>query len=551
VADGLSGPVRQQAGNVASLDNSSCRASLLYPTLQGATIVVIASARVPSGTAAAFTGTPSAAGLSFTGTQKAVLVEDDVAVAVWVKEAAAPITSVTVQNAHLSLQVRVLELTGTAQSSVVDKVVIGSGDSPTFSSGATGTTTQADGVLIGAVVNQYASTRQSAFTGGLSKLSETVTPTSDLDGERHWLTVHAGTTTQTGSFTLGGKLSTGRDWIAVLIALKGASLGPLRATSLAQGPSMTFGGRADLTVFGRLASLQQDTTMTFGGSAWVGPFHDQFLLGGRAGLLIGENTPYRVASVEGLGGADVRQSDTDFPGGDGAQRGTDLQSARLVVFDVNFDGTTAEIEAAMQTLLAAVRPQRDEDWPLLYRLPGMPLRQLWCRPMSTTRRIDGDQRLLSTLQIPLRAADPRIYSAAEREVVVPVTPTATGPVTAVSATNAGTGRAYPVIRMTPEVEVSRVALVNATGDVAFEVEAALAPGAELVGDMPALVTSAPRSVITVDGQPKYGAWQPPREPFYLAPDPGAPDGVNALYLQTTPPGAAVTCVLQYRDTWSG
>lgn len=534
---------KQQASNTASLDNSACPVSLRDPTVRGNTVVIIATARIPPGVTNAFPADP----VGFSGLRVLDRRSDDVAMVWWVKQNAAPITGVVVTAQHQSLQAHVLELAGSAQADVVDRVAVLSGDSRYPTSGPC-TTTQADELIVGAIVNQYYSTTQDAFTGGFTKLSEKFTPATDLDTERHRLTVHAGVATGQGTFALGGRLSSGRDWIAAVVAFKSAVTGPIKFSSLSAPPMLTFGGRGDLTVFGRLTSLDAPPVLTFGGSGWMGPFEGQFLLGGRNGLLVGEHTDYRVEKVEGLGGWDLNQADSDNPHGDGAQRGVDRQAARLLMFHLNFDGPDVELEAAMQALLAAVRPQRTDDWPLYYRLAGMPLQMVWCRPMSLAREISADQLILTEQKVPLRCADPRIYGARERQLVVPSTPTATGPVTAVAATNAGNGRAYPVIRIRADSEVSRIQLVNVTGDVAFEVEATIRAGGELIGDMPARVKLAPRPAVTIDGQPKYGSWVSPREPFYLSPDPVAPGGVNALYLRTVPTNAAVTCVLTWQDT---
>jgi hypothetical protein len=69
--------------------------------------------------------------------------------------------------------------------------------------------------------------------------------------------------------------------------------------------------------------------------------------------------------------------------------------------------------------------------------------------------------------------------------------------------------------------------------------------------MDARVTGAPRSTITLDGVSKYGAWQLPRSPFRIDPDPYAVDGDNVLYMRTEPAGVPLVCTLDYRDTWAG
>lgn len=546
--------IAQHAGNTTASDSSSCRVTLDRATQQGSHLTVIATARIPRGHNNPFPSDPA----GFSGFRVALgsqSLRDDIAIAVWEKPNATPISSVTVQAVHESLQVRVLETRGLAQAAALDRVAILGGEPSTVSTGATGAIAQADELLIGAIVNQNASTTQGSFTGGLAKLSDTTSPSSDLDGERHRLTVHAAITNTVGSYQLGGRLSTPRDWIGVLLSFRGGTLGPLKMTSLSAPPLMTFGGRGALTVFGRFSSLNASPVMTFSGSGWIGPANHQLLLGGRGanGLMIGAGTDYRIESLEGLGGWDVESSDTPFPRFDGDQRGVDRQNARSILGRVNWDGPPVELEQAAQRLLMALRPRRSEDFDLYFRLPGMPLRTIRCRPGSLIREMTAEQMILTKQAFLLRAADPRIYSARAREVLVPASPSTGTVVTAVSAINAGNAQAFPVIRVTgaPDVDVTGLELVNITGNCSFEMAGVLPAGAQLVADMPAEVTAQPRSTITIGGQSKLGAWVPPREPFFLSPAPDAVGGVNALYLRTTPAGAAVTCALEYRDTWAG
>lgn len=534
----------------------SCSVNLGTSTAPNSLLFIVASATHHRENASALSNDP--AGYTRILTRK----EDKLTVAVWRREAAPSTTKVTVQASGetFTLQARLIEFTGAAQSGAIDRVAVGganpeSGPGSQFpSSGSTGTTAQADEGLFGVIVNRYASTVQTGFSGGLAKLYETLSSSGEPDHDRTRMTVHAATTTATGSYKLSGLLGSNRDWVAVLISFRGGSLGPARMSSLNQGPAVRVTGRGTLTAFGPLQSRNQSAAIRIIGSGWIGPFEQQFLLGGKQGLLIGAGTPYRVESVEGLGGWDIRSSDADFPRGDGAQRGIDLQSARQVAFRVNFDAPPVELEQRMQALLRVLRPQRDDDWDLIFRLVGSPLQMLRCRPMSLTREMNTEQFIRTMQGFALRAADPRIYSVRTREVVVPVTPA--GPdtvVTTVSVINEGNDDAYPTIRIrgAPGVEVTNIQLINATADVRFEVSTVLGENGEIVGDMPAVVTGAPRSKVTLDGNGIYGAWQSPREPFYIAPDPVASGGVNAIYLRTVPAGAPVTCVLEYRDTSSG
>lgn len=549
--------LRQTAGNaISASQGSTCTVSLSTPTAAGSLIVVWALANHSS---YGYYPLYGPAGFTLAMAQ----TEDETTLAVWYRAASPAMTQISVlSSASKALLVRVQEYTGAAQTAVLDKISFegdndenGGNGSDDPHSGSTGTTSQADELVVGAIGNRYSSTTQYGFTGGLTKLSEHTTPSSDDDSRRLRLSVHQAFQSVAGSWSLGGRLSTVRDWIAVILTFKGGTIGPARMTSLNQAPMLTTGGGGDLTVFGPLKSVTATESMiTVAGAGRIGPFENQLRLGGWDGLLIGASTPYRIESIEGLGGWDMRVSDLEFPRGDGAQRGVDLQSARQILIKTNFhDLDPVVMEQLTVDLYNALVPQRDTDWELLFRLVGQPLQQISVRPITLNRLIDRDQMIRRDQSIALRAADPRIYSSRELVANVDVTPAGQGTVLTTSVVNEGNGRAYPVIRITNHASytVTAARVVNATADCAFEILGSIAPGAQVVGDMPARVTQAPRSVVTMQGQSVYGAWQPPREPFFLAPDPEVPAGVNAIYLTTTPPGAPVVASLEYRDTWAG
>lgn len=549
--------LRQASGNtVQASTNATCTVNLGTPTLPSSLVFVVATTTHPRENFGAFAQDP--AGFTRVFSRK----EDKTSAAVWQWTGAPSMNKVAVQSGGetYGVQVRVLELPGIAQSSAQDKFTIG-GDNPegrpgsdTPNSGNTGTTTQADELVIGFIVNRYGSTTQFGFSGGLARLSESLSYDGEPDHDQTRLTIHAGVASATGTFSLGGRLSTNRDWIAGLITFKGGSLGPARMTSRSQPPAITIGGRGALTAFGPLVSKAQPPAIKISGRGWIGPFNYQYLLGGRTGLLIGDGTPYRTEDIQGLEGWTMRTADEVLARGDGERRGEDYQAARQIMVALKVGGTQLEVEQQMYTLYKALVPQRDTDWEFIWRHPGRPLRMLRCRPVDLGRGLSWIETLVNHQKVMLKAVDPRHYSLREREVVIPVTPAGSDIiVTAVSVINEGNANAYPVIRIrgAPGIDVTSVQLINATSDARYEVNTVISPTAELVGDMPARITSAPRSIIALDGQSKYGSWVYPREPFYLAPDPVAPGGVNALYLRTVPAGAPVTCTLSYRDTWAG
>jgi hypothetical protein len=485
----------------------------------------------------------------------------DIQAIIWYRPNCPAISSVSVrsEDADKSIQLRAIEYSGIAQENVLDEFNIESSDSDSPHTGFTGTTDHADQLVLAVIVNQYASTAQYGYWGGLTKLYDSTSPQrydgdSDSDWERSRMTVHQAIPNRVGNFGLFGRMSSDRRWAGFIFTFRGGSLGPARMTSRQQPPILTTSGGGDLTVFGPLVSKVQPPILTTSGGGWIGPFNYQYRLGGRRGLLVGSGTKYHVEGTDGLGGWQVRTSDDDLPRGDGALRGIDLQAARELVFKMNVGKGRDEVERNMQDLYRALVPQRDEDWELLFRFPTLPLQMMRVRPTDLNRARDSSQLQFASQSFALRAADPRHYAATPKRVQIPNTPTATADPVKAQVVNIGNTAAYPIITVRGPASgepVTRIQLVNDTALVNFEASLLLLPGALLRADMDARITGAPRSVITLDGQSKYGAWLLPREPFRVDPDPTGFGGFNEVYLRTEPAGAPVDCWLEYRDTWAG
>lgn len=539
---------------VAKGQTRTCTATFTSPTTEKNLIVVTATAGGGGTT-------------TVTGPAGFTLVRDrtvgNLQIVVWYREGAPTVNAVTVTvGADRSLQVRALEYSGVAQAGALDKVTVLTNTTAAPTTGTSGTTAQADELVVAAVANRYASTTQAGFAGGLTRLFESVSPasyglfSSNADADRTRLTVHQLVASTLSSFSLSALLSSAREWVAILLTFRGGSSGPKRMTSTQAPPVLVTAGSGVLSAFGPLRSLLAGPVATAGtaSSAKIGPSNYQYLLGGWGGLMIGDGTEYRVESHDGLEGWQIRTSDQDLPRGDGALRGVDLQSPRTVLLKLKVGGEQDHVERLMDALYRALVPRYDTDEELIWRHPGRPLRALRCRPTDLARELSWRETLVQHQAFALRAADPRHYSAFPRRVEIPVTPAGADQVTAVSVVNAGNANAYAVVTIvgpTSGPAVSRIELVNATADVTFDVATTIPARSVLVGDMQAQVTGAPRSAITLDGQSKYGAWQLPREAFYIAPDPVAIGGVNALYLRTVPAGAPVVCTVDYRDCWSG
>lgn len=486
--------------------------------------------------------------------------------AMWYREGAPETSTIKVRtSAPASMQVKLMEYAGAAQTNALGPVSVATSTYGYVVRTGQITNSTPDAVIVAAVANTYASTVQQAFSGALARLLDTISPQtwpggSDPDSLRTRLTIHHAITDTIRDYYLAATLTRYRAWVAIICAFKGASTGPTRMASR-NGPAVAVvGGRSVLKVFSRLVSADYSSgrltpgIVVTGGVSRIGPAVRQYRLGGFDGLLIGEGTDYRVESVEGLGGWEMRTSDDGLPRGDGEIRGTDLQTARVVTFKVNANSeyptdspeAQADVEAKLGTLYRALVPQRDSDWDLIWRDPGQPLKILRCRPVNLLRNLDWRQIIMLDQTFALRAVDPRHYSAAHRNAIVPNTPAGAPAPLVLSVLNQGNGYAYPTIRITPtSVPLTRVELSNMTYDLAFAVEMTMPVGSTLTGDMEARATGAPRSVVTVDGQSKYGAWQHPRIEFRLAP------GANDVALATVPAGAPVTCSIEYRDTSSG
>lgn len=485
----------------------------------------------------------------------------DTSLAAWYIQNAPSITNVSISmDSYRGVDLRLFEVSGVAQAASLDKFVWGSGENDSPYSGQTGTLAQSGEYVFACIGSQYASTSQSGFAGGLTRLYEDTVPDSrNEDWERGRVTFHQGIATSTSAQRLTAKLSSTRRWIGFLATFKSGISGPVKLTSTNQN-AITAGGHASLTVFGRLKLTDPANQNAFAGvdttRARIGPFNYQYRLNGWGGTLIGASTSYPVESVDGLEGMTVRHTDVDQPREAGSIRGIDFQNSREVVFKLraSAESDRTAVEALLNTLYTSLTPQQFDDSELVFRHPGRPLRSLYCRPLEVNRHMDLIQALAGEQAFTLRAADPRLYSAVIRTITVPVSPDDSEVVNIVGANNDGNARSYPTIRITGPssgADVTRVTLFNATSDVAFDVATTLQKGSELIGDMRSRVVGSRNAVVTLNGTSKYAAWQAPREPFYVAPDPEAGGGINLLYLRTVPTGAPVTCTIQYRDCWSG
>jgi hypothetical protein len=459
-----------------------------------------------------------------------------------------------------SIQVRAMEYGGASQTNALDQVVVRTSNSNRCDSGQTGITVQADEIVVAAVANAYTGCTQSGFSGGLVRLFEALSPYSyanriyNDDSDRTRCTHHHLIASVRSFFNIACWLSSYREWVAIVVTFRGGSFGPKQLTSKTGVGTSASGSKNTgiLTAFGPLQSKNNPSVTTCGSGkqATILPFNYQYWIGPNR-MLIGSGTQFHVKGTSGLGGLSVRTSDQDFPRADGSLRGVDLESARVVTFEMNVGKGRDVVELNMNLLLRALVPQRNEDWQLVWRHPDDVARMMYVRPTDLIRERNNQQLHFANQKFALRAADPRHYSAVPHRVIIPNSASSGDP-TLVNVTNLGNIAAYPVITITSQsVTLTRVILTNVTSQVSFDVSLNIPKGSSLVGDMQSRITGAPRSVITLDGQSKYGAWALPRDPFRIDADPTGQEGYNQIYLTTVPAGAPVLCTLDYRDTWAG
>ncbi|HST77289.1 MAG TPA: hypothetical protein VLN58_02250 [Verrucomicrobiae bacterium] len=546
--------VQNAYNSVCRYQTKSCQATFEDPTLPGS--LVIATAVIGGGACDVQISDPGFVLVRSTAYGRVHLY-------MWYYQNAPTMNSITVSaRDDRSIQLRVMEYSGASQSNALDQVVVRTSYSNRCDSGQTGITVQADEIVVACVANAYTGCTQSGFSGGLVRLFEALSPYSyanriynDDSDRTRWTHHHLIASIRT-YFNISCWLSSYRDWIAIVATFRGGSSGPKQLTSKAGTATTQTGGKSTgiLTAFGPLQSKANPavTKCGSGQQATILPFNYQYWIGPNR-FLIGSGTQFHVQGTSGLGGHSVRTSDQDFPRADGSLRGVDLGSARVVTFEMNVGKGRDVVELNMNLLYRALVPQRNEDWQLVWRHPDDVARMMYVRPTDLVRERNNKQITFANQKFALRAADPRHYSAVPHHIIIPNSPVSGVP-NLVNITNVGNIAAYPVITVygpTSGPTVSRVTLTNITSQVAFDVSLNIPKGSTLVGDMQSRITGAPRSVITLDGQSKYGAWALPREPFRIDADPTGQEGYNQIYLQTVPAGAPVLCTLDYRDTWAG
>ncbi|MER5277816.1 hypothetical protein ABT025_18935 [Streptomyces sp. NPDC002809] len=215
----------------------------------------------------------------------------------------------------------------------------------------------------------------------------------------------------------------------------------------------------------------------------------QYELGG---VLMGAGTNVQVRETTGLGRAPVRDNDADQPSMDGSFAGPDYYAARQVQLDaaIRIPGNPAachDMVAALQAAAddPAVRLTGGATMPLRMKRPGRPVKRLDGR----LRKVDPEYAQVIHGYVPLdlefNATDPTFYGDEETTTEIPLgwltgggfAAPVVAPIYVQSgttaadrpgwATNAGTGDAWPVLRITGPVATVTITHVESGRQLSF------------------------------------------------------------------------------------
>jgi hypothetical protein len=158
--------------------------------------------------------------------------------------------------------------------------------------------------------------------------------------------------------------------------------------------------------------------------------------------VFGADTPIGVLNIEGLDLAEIRSGDANWPRDHGQARGLDLYGGRDVIFDLwmKTDGTS--LQQSQLELAAATVVLPNEEPPLWFQLPNLPVLCIMCRPRKRPMKIDSDYAAgqIGQPELVLHATDPRIYGAGQATTIAP-----NFPATSAVLDNTGNTEMRPVI----------------------------------------------------------------------------------------------------------
>jgi len=137
-------------------------------------------------------------------------------------------------------------------------------------------------------------------------------------------------------------------------------------------------------------------------------------------LVMGANTPFGMLKIEGLSQATIRQGDQSFPRDHGQFIGLDLYDGRDVTVDfwVVSDGTS--LQSSQLALAAATGVSPNQELPLWFQLPNLPLLCVMARPRGRPLDLDTDYAAADVAKptVTWHCTDPRIYTVSDMFTIV-------------------------------------------------------------------------------------------------------------------------------------
>jgi hypothetical protein len=138
------------------------------------------------------------------------------------------------------------------------------------------------------------------------------------------------------------------------------------------------------------------------------------------GLHFGAETPFGVLGVEGLDLAEIRSGDISYPRDYGQFKGLDLFAGKDIIFDFWEKSNGVSLQSSQLELATATNIMPDEEFPLWFQLPNLPILCVFCRVRKRPTKIDSDYAAanIAKPELVLHATDPRIYSAGKETAAI-------------------------------------------------------------------------------------------------------------------------------------
>lgn len=280
---------------------------------------------------------------------------------------------------------------------------------------------------------------------------------------------------------------------------------------------------------------------------------------GTIGAVFGDRTNIDVVRVQGLHSQTIRSGNRLLPRSHGASPGLHLLDQKIISFELEIPDRQQYVD-----FLSIFRSTEIQEGELHWKMPELPQSFHRARVVARNEEQTGLTTGLIPVTIAFECADPRIYDAAERSILLRgYNPTSGGVewdiewevdfTSGIStegqdvvAHNAGYEKAYPLIRFFgPTVGTcTGVKIENFTTGEDIEINTAVLTGQILVADMSARIRGTGALMIQIDGASRYGDWELPRNTFYLAP------GDNVLRFTMTGSSTDMLATLNWRDTSS-